>query len=186
MFSFVLESVWRLLCYHVNPTNATSDAQAPSDAFYDSLHSTPSSAPSRDMTIVLGDSNVRVGSRSSQWSSVIGPYGPSELNENSEQLLDFSACHNLIVSNTWFQHKPIHQLTRYRNGDRSQAGHLTDLVYISRTFRSSLFDRRVFRCTHRQSNHEFVISSPPFASRSRPSVSTARLVLTSKHKTYQG
>ena len=70
----------------VNPSNATSDARAPSDAFYDSLHFTLFSAPSRDMTIVLGDFNARVGSRFSQWSLFIGPYGPSELNENGEQL----------------------------------------------------------------------------------------------------
>ena len=37
----------------VNSINATSDARAPSDAFYDALHSTLSSAPSRDMTISL-------------------------------------------------------------------------------------------------------------------------------------
>ena len=34
----------------VNPTNATSDAQAPSDAIYDSLHSTLLFAPSHDLT----------------------------------------------------------------------------------------------------------------------------------------
>ena len=146
----------------VNPTNTTFDARAPSDAFYASLHSALSSAPSRDMTIVLGDFNARVGSRSSQWSSVIGPYGPRELNENGEQLLDFCASHDLIVSNTWFQHKPIHQLTSYRNGDWSKAGHLIDLVLVNRKFRSSLLDTRVFRCTHHQSDHELVISTIRF------------------------
>ena len=146
----------------VNPTNTTFDARAPSDAFYASLHSALSSAPSRDMTIILGDFNARVGSRSSQWSSVIGPYGPRELNENGEQLLDFCAGHDLIVSNTWFQHKPIHQLTWYRNGDRSKAGHLIDLVLVNRKFRSSLLDTLVFRCTHHQSDHELVISTIRF------------------------
>ena len=151
----------------VNPTNATSDARAPSDAFYDALHSTLSSAPSRDMTIILGDFNARVGSRSSQWSSVVGPYGPNELNENGEQLLDFCAGHDLIVSNTWFQHKPIHQLTWYRNGDRSKAGHLIDLVLVHRKFRSSVLDTRVFRCTHHQSDHELVISTIRFKIKSK-------------------
>ena len=138
------------------------DARAPSDAFYDSLHPTLSSAPSCDMTIVLGDFSARIGSRCSHWSSVIGPYGPSELNENGEQLLDFCAGHDLIVSNTWFQHKPIHQLTWYRNGDRSNAGHLIDLVLVKRKFRSSLLDTRVFWCTHHQSDHELVISTIRF------------------------
>ena len=95
-------------------------------------------------------------------NGVIGPYGLSELNENGEQLLDFCAGHDLIVSNTWFQHKPIHQLTWYRNGDRSKAGHLIDLVLVNRKFRSSLLDTRVFRCTHHQSDHELVISTIRF------------------------
>ena len=63
------------------------------------------------MTIFLGDINARVGSKSGKLSLVIGPYGPSELNENGEQFLDFCASHDLIASNTWFQHKPMHQLT---------------------------------------------------------------------------
>ena len=113
----------------VNPPNGT---RAPSDAFYEQLHSTLASAPSRDMTLILGDFNACVGSRTSQWQSVIGPYGPDEVNTNGEGLLDFCANNNLIVSNSWFQHKPIHQLTWYKNGDRSQPGHMIDLVLINR------------------------------------------------------
>ena len=41
------------------------------------------------------------------WSSVIGPHGPSDCNENGEHLLDLCACNSLIVTNTWFQHKRI-------------------------------------------------------------------------------
>ena len=75
----------------VNPPNGTSEARAPSDAFYEQLHLTLASAPSRDMTLILGDFNARVGSRASQWRSVIGPYGSDEVNENGERLLDFCA-----------------------------------------------------------------------------------------------
>ena len=111
----------------MNPPNATSDARASLDSFYEQLHATLASAPSRDMTLILGDFNARIGSRSSQWRSVIGPHGPDELDENGECLLDLCANDNLIIANTWFQHKPIHQLTWYRNGDRSQPGHMIDL-----------------------------------------------------------
>ena len=55
-------------------------------------------------------------------------------NIDGEQLLDFCAVHDLIVSNTWFLHKPVHQLTWYRNGDRSKAGHLIDLVLVNLKF----------------------------------------------------
>ena len=125
----------------VNPPNGTSEARAPSDAFYEQLHSTLASAPSRDMTLILGDFNARVGSRTSQWQSVTGPYGPDEVNTNGERLLDF--CAN---NNSW-----------YRNGDCSQPGHMIDLVLINRKFRSSMLDTRVFHATHLQSDHELVI-----------------------------
>ena len=151
----------------VNPPNATSGARASADAFYEQLHSTLASVPSCDMTLILGDFNAHVGSRSSQWRSVIGPHGPDELDENGERLLDFCATNNLIVSNTWFQHKPIHQLTWYRNGDQSKAGHMIDLVLINRKFRSSMLDTRVFRATHLQSDHELVISTIRFKIKSR-------------------
>ena len=151
----------------VNPPNGTSEARAPSDAFYEQLHSTLASAPSRDMTLILGDFNAHVGNRTSQWQSVIGPYGPDEVNANGERLLDFCANNNLIVSNSWFQHKSIHQLTWYRNGDRSQPGHMIDLVLINRKFRSSMLDTRVFRATHLQSDHELVISTIRFKIKSK-------------------
>lgn len=82
----------------VNPTNATYDAWASSDAFYDALHSTLSTAPSCNMTIVMGDFN---DSKSTQWSSVICSCGPKEHNENSVQFLNFCACRDLSISNTW-------------------------------------------------------------------------------------
>ena len=74
------------------------------------------------VTIIVLDFNVRVGPRSSQMSSVISLHGYSEVNDNGKQLFDFCAGHDLIVSTNWFQHKPIHQDTWYRN----------DLVLINR------------------------------------------------------
>ena len=58
---------------------------------------------------------------------------------------DYLTCanNNLIVSNSWFQHKSIHQLTWCRNGDCSQTGHMIDPVLINRKFPSSMLDTRV-------------------------------------------
>ena len=95
------------------------------------------------------------------------PYGPNELNGNGERLLDFCANNGFIVSNTWFQHKPIHQLTWYRNGDRSNRGHMIDLVLVNRRFRTSVLDTRVFRATHLQSDHELVVSTLRFKIKSK-------------------
>lgn len=97
-----------------NPTNSTSEASAPSDTFYDNLQATLSSVPQKDMIIVMGDFNARLGYH--QWKSVIGPHGLGVPNGNGRRLLDFCAVNHLIVTNTWFQHKSLHQATWYRHG----------------------------------------------------------------------
>ena len=141
-----------------NLVNATAEARASSDVFYDQLQATLAAVPSRDLLIVLGDFNACTGANAVQWRSVIGLHGPKECNKNGERLLDFCACNNLVITNTWFQHKPIHQLTWYRNGDRTNHGHLLDYVLVNHSFRSSVLDTRIYRATYLESDHELVIS----------------------------
>ncbi|MDA8001968.1 MAG: reverse transcriptase domain-containing protein [Alphaproteobacteria bacterium] len=145
-----------------NPSSATSEAVSASEAFYDQLQSTLSSVPSSDLLVILGDFNARVGSDHSSWDSVIGPHGIGECNENGERLLDFCASNQLVVSNTWFQHKPLHQVTWFRNGDRSRPGHMIDYVLVNKRFRTSVMDTRVYRSTLHESDHELVVSSLRF------------------------
>ena len=52
-----------------NPSSSTTQAAAPSDTFYDQLQSVVSDVPPRDMLLVLGDFNARVGSIESSWSA---------------------------------------------------------------------------------------------------------------------
>ena len=145
-----------------NPSNATSEAVSASEAFYNQLQSTLSSVPSSDLLVILGDFNARVASDHSTWNSVIGPHGTGECNENGERLLDFCASNQLIVSNTWFRHKPLHQVTWFRNGDRSRPGHMIDYVLVKKRFRTSVLDTRVYRSTLHESDHELVVSSLRF------------------------
>jgi hypothetical protein len=95
----------------INPTNSTSEDSAASVAFYDQLHSVVASAPRRDMVIVLGDFNARVGHGPGHLSPAIGPHCLDECNGNGVRLLDFCTSNELIVTNTWFQHKQLHQAT---------------------------------------------------------------------------
>ena len=73
-----------------------SHQPSPSEAFYDHLQST---FPSSNLIVMLGDFNAPVGSDFSSWNSVIGPHGVGECNENREQLLDFCAGNQLIITN---------------------------------------------------------------------------------------
>ena len=66
---------------------------------------------------------------------------------------------HVIATNTWFQHKPIHQYTWYRNGNRSHPDHMLDYVLFNRRFRSSVLDTRVYRSVYLESDHEMVVST---------------------------
>ena len=109
-----------------------------------------------------------MGSDSSSWNSVLGPHSIGECNANGELLLDFCASNQLIVSNTWFQHKLLHQATWFRNSDRSRLGHMIDYILLNKRFHTSVLDTRVYHLTLNESDHEFASSTLHF--RSRPNV----------------
>ena len=139
-----------------------SEAVGLSEAFYDQLQSTLSSIPSSDLLVILGDFNARVGSDFSSWNLVIGPHGIGECNENAERLLDFCASNQLIITNTWFQHKHLHQATWFRNGNRSRTGQMIDYVLVNRRFPTSVLDTRVYRLTFHESDHKLIVSALRF------------------------
>ena len=141
------------------PPNSTSESVGPSEAFYDQLQSSLSSIPSSDLLVILGDFNAHVGSDFSSWISFIGPHGVGERNENGERLLDFCAGNLLIITNTWFQHKLLHKVTWFRNGNRSRTGYMIDHVLVNKCFDTNVLDTRVYRSTFHESDHELVVST---------------------------
>ena len=145
------------------PTNPTSaNGETVSDEFYKQLQSTLAAVPTRDMVIIMGDFNARVGSDNEMWRSVIGSHSPDQRNENGERLLDFCACNDLVVTNTCFPHKTIHKCTWFCNGDRTRPGRMIDYVLVNRRFHTSILDTRVFRSTYVDTDHELVISTIRF------------------------
>ena len=145
-----------------NPKNTTSEAHAPSASFYDDLQTVVSAAPSSDMIVVLGDFNACVDPAAARLSSILGLHCLDQCNENGERLLDFCACNQLVITNTWFQHKPLHQATWYRNGDHSNPGQMLDYVHISSRFSNCVLDTRVFCSTYLESDHELCVSTVKF------------------------
>ena len=142
-----------------NPTDSTSESAQPSEVFYGQLQSTLSSVPPSDLLVIMGDFNAHVGSDNSNWRSVLGPHGIEECNENGKHLLDFCTRNQLLVTNTWFQHKLSHQATCFRNDDRSRTGQMIDYVLVHKRFCTSVLDTHVFCSTFHESDHELLVSS---------------------------
>ena len=162
-------------CHYLCPTNpssGTTQAAAPSDTFYDQLQSVVSDVPPRDMLLVLGNFNARVGSEFQSWRSVIGPHGMGDCNGNGERLLDFCSNDQPFVINTWFKHKSIHKTTWFQNGNHSRPGHIIDYILVNRHFRSSILDTRVYQSVLHESDHELVVSTFRFKIKTKRCQST--------------
>ena len=101
-----------------------------------------------------------MGSDYSSWSSVIGPHGIGECNENGERLLDFcdrnqTASYVYVVSTQ----VTTSSYTWFRYGDCTRPGHMIDYVLFSKRFRTSGLDTHVYRSTLHESDNELVVSS---------------------------
>ncbi|CAF3042914.1 unnamed protein product [Rotaria socialis] len=102
----------------VNPSTKqmTNDA----DKFHSDLQDTISNASTNDMLIIMGDLNARVGGNQQQLSSTnsVGPFAVDVENKNGARLADLCEINNIIVLNTFFQHKLLHQTSWMHPGNK--------------------------------------------------------------------
>ena len=101
--------------------------------------------------IILGDMNGRVGRRDEETGEVIGRHGEMPRNNNGVRLINFCILNDLIVTNTFFQHREIHKYTREvkSRGEKS----IIDYVLINRSNRKEVIDVRVRRGAEIYSDH---------------------------------
>ena len=132
------------------------DESENSDNFYGTLQSTIESICEKDVIIVAGDFNARVGQSTSR-SSLHGKHNPHVRNNNGRKLVDFCNYNNLAITNTLFPHKKIHQYTWHHPGQKN-GGHVFDYILINAQYRSCILDTKVFKKTLHISDHFPVIA----------------------------
>ena len=91
------------------PTSESSEDDI--EKFYDDLERAIAPTPKKDVLILTGDWNAKVGCDNTGWEGVMGHYGYGTRNERGERLLEFAAGHNLLICNTRFQQKPNRKWT---------------------------------------------------------------------------
>ena len=93
-------------CYA--PTSAASDEEM--EQLYNSLQDKMDSVPNRDVKIIMGDCNAKVGKlRNSK--PICGKFGLGDQNERGADLLEFCQSNNHIIANTLFEYHPRHLYT---------------------------------------------------------------------------
>ena len=86
------------------------DDEVESERFYGILQQQIDKANKKDFVIVLGDFNARVGPLNIP-SRLHGLHNPDVRNRNGTRLVDLCNNNGLIINNTIFPHKKIHQWT---------------------------------------------------------------------------
>ena len=140
-------------CYA--PTNAAKEEEK--ENFYGLLQAVIDQTPKRDIVIVMGDLNAKVGTDNTDRELIMGKNGVGNINENGELFADFCAFNDLIIGGTVFSHKTIHKTT-WTSPDgntENQIDHFT----ISRKWRRSLLDVRVRRGADVASDHQLLVGT---------------------------
>ncbi|XP_042885955.1 craniofacial development protein 2-like [Penaeus japonicus] len=93
-------------CYA--PTSTANEDEI--NSFYDSLQETIDSIPNRDLQVIMGDMNAKVGKNPTP-NKTCGRFGLGEKNERGDRLIEFCSANNMLITNTMFEHHPRHLYT---------------------------------------------------------------------------
>ena len=125
------------------PTNNSPDESK--NDFYEQLETVLNSLNDKDVNILSGDFNAKVGSENDGYEDCMGKHGLGAMNENGERFADTCALYNFVIGGTVFPHRDIHK------GTWVSPDHITvnqiDHVCINKKFRRSLQDVSVKRCS---------------------------------------
>ena len=87
------------------PTNDADEEVK--EEFYQILEETTRKCSEKDITILLGDMNVKVGNENTGHEQVLGKHGLGTMNENGELFANCCANYNLVIGGTIFPHKNV-------------------------------------------------------------------------------
>ena len=135
------------------PTNDADDEVKA--RFYDSLNHLLGSIRAKDLIMLIGDFNAKIGGQNEGYEAVMGKHGVGTMNENGELLAETCASKNLVIGGSVFPHKTIHKTT-WVSPDHVTENQI-DHICISKKFRRSMEDVRVMRGADAASDHHLLV-----------------------------
>lgn len=136
-------------CY--TPTN--NHAEETKDEFYDRLQNILDNYSEKNMTLLMGDMNTKIGEDNIGYEEVMGRYGLGQMN-NGEKLLDICASNKLVIGGSIFPHKNIHKAT-WVTPDHVMVNQI-DHICINKKFRRTLQDVKAKRGADVASDHHLL------------------------------
>ncbi|VDP25230.1 unnamed protein product [Schistosoma margrebowiei] len=124
-------------CYA--PTNDSNDDIK--DQFYERLQSIIEKCPRKDLTILMGDLNAKVGMDNTGYEDIMGRHGLGERNENGERFANLCAFNKSVIGGTIFPYKRIHKAT-WISPDHTTENQI-DHICINKKFRRTMEDKSI-------------------------------------------
>ena len=135
------------------PTSGHDDSKV--DHFYRQLQETIDQTPKKDILVVQGDWNAKVGKDAqADWGEVCGPYCNVKTNE---RLLEFATFNNIVRTNTLDPHKPSRRWTWHSTDGKHH--NQIDNILVKKRFQSGVHIHRTrsFPVADISSDHDLVI-----------------------------
>jgi exonuclease III len=115
---------YSFICAHA-PTEEKDDDKK--DTFYEDLDRTYEECPKRDIKIIIGVLNAKIG-QEEMYRPITGKYSLHTLsNDNGIRLINFACSKNMVVASTLFNHKDIHKMT-WRSPDGQTFNQIAHLL----------------------------------------------------------
>ncbi|GFR98318.1 craniofacial development protein 2 [Elysia marginata] len=135
---------------------ATNEAQdEEKDAFYDLLQEVMDKLPKKDINILMGDANAKIGRENTGYDRIMGSHGLGEMNDNGERFANFCLFNKMVIGGSIFPHKRVHKATWVSpdNVTENQIDHFC----VSQRFRRSLNDEIVQRGADIGTDHHMLL-----------------------------
>ena len=128
--------------------------------FYRDLDSVIQSISKRNFLTIVGDFNGKTGSGYEHCRENMGKFGKGEMNSNGEYLLELAARHDLVLTNTLFEHKKAHRTT-WESPDKTKGKIIRnqiDYILVRNFHKIFIQDSRLYAGTMTFSDHRLVMA----------------------------
>lgn len=117
------------------PTSDYEDEEV--EDFYDQLQKVIDQTSNKDIIVVQGDWNAKIGEDACKnWKGICGQYCNTETNERGLRLLEFASYNDLRLANTFGPHKASRRWTWHSPGGKYH--NQIDYIMVKRRFQTSV------------------------------------------------
>jgi exonuclease III len=136
-------------------------------SFYECLQGVFDKIPRRDIILIMGDFNAKLG-QTNQTTACVGRWGLGERNSRGDLLEEFCLANDLVVTNTTFQQHWRRLYTWISPGDRCH--NQIDYIMIGKRGRSCVLSAKTRPSADCGSDHQLLVARIKIRLKSKPKV----------------